>query len=377
MNIYKIKSRRDLLYAIPKNTRILECGRDEKSGIYTLELYNPSDNTLLSIGKDKKHAAPDIVKNTIWKSGDVYYATIGIVQNKEILNIYKYNIESADEKLIYVYSPDSAMDEKIRVDFFILSESFMLVQKEKTIEENGIKRREFSQVLANLDTGEEIEVTDENIVKNGIYSIIPVSKTQIMIKTGFRYDETENIKEPGEAEKNVPIEAVFLNTPQKFIADLSLRNKTMDMQLIYSAFYDKYILGPEYKEGFVYLTAVNTGENSSESIFYNIATQENFTCVNRNIDPEKPNAAYIINKTPYARSFTGKETVFLNLRTMEFDISCMEFEFLDIVGKLLIAKSGKNGKILAFRCPDLKMVMSEKGNYRLGCTNNNDCYLYF
>lgn len=375
MNIYKIKSRKNLLYAKPVGGCVLECTKDDNT--YALDLYNPSDNTLSGIGKGKIIAEPATVKNAIWESEDVYYAAIDGEKALGFISIYKYNIKNAKETLIYSYKAAEDKDAKMRMIFFVLSESFMIIQKEKRLEENGIKRREFSQLLVNLDTGEEIAVADENIVKNGLYSIIPVSKTQIMIKTGFRYKETDNIKEAKEAEKNVPIEAVFLNTPQKFIADLSLGNRTMDMQLIYSAFYDKYILEPEYKEGFVYFTAVDENENSSESIFYNIETQENFTCVNKNIDKKRPDAAYIINNTPYARSFSGKETVFLNLRTMEFDLSCMEYDFLDVVGKLIIAKSNESKKIIVLRCPDLKMVMNEKGKYRLGCTNKNDCYLYF
>ena len=365
-----------------KGDCLLELVRDDENRTYRLFIYDPKKNTVDEAGKGLVIPFGIDIYNAIWNCKDIYFAALSGEGSRKKIDLYMYSAKTKTEEIIYSFTIDEKLDlYNVRIKIFIFTGSVIIVQLETTDNESSdelMGHISFSQYLVDLENEIETKIVEENIVNNGINIIRPVSPTHIMIKTGYSF--IEDYRYDVQSESEALIETVFINSSSRFLADLQLKSKTIDMQLLASAYYDKYILSPDFKGDYIYFTIVDPSNDTSETIYYNIHTQESLNCKNEQIDPRDLNVGYVIGGVPYVKNTVSSDIKFLNLTTMEFDLSCMGDLFIGIIGDLLIlGKVNNKGAYITqiFSYPKMELVCEHKGRMSIGCAKDDDYYLYF
>ena len=382
MNIKIIKKHNNPCYVAPKGDSIMELIRVSNDTEYRIFAYNPKKNTADEIGEGLKIPTAVEMCNAIWESSDIYYAVLNEIAENTKIDVHMYSTKTKTDEIIYSFQMRDDLDiYKTRVKIFILSKTMLIVQLEFTEEE---KREDlmghisFVQILVDIENETETEIEDENIVNNGINVILPISPTHILIKTGYSF--IEDYRYEVQKEEEALIESIFINSSSKFIADLTIQAKTIDMQQLASTYYDKFILSPEFKDNYVFFTIIEPATSTSEIIFLNVETNEKYSCRNEQIDLNDLNLGCIIGGTPYVKNTASTDMKFLNLKNGDFDLSCMGEEFEGIIGDLLILKRlKKNRKEITeiYSYPKMELIYEAKGTMLIGCVKDDDYYLYF
>ncbi len=380
MKINVIKNHNNLIKVYPKGDVLLEVsGGGSPEGSFSLNIFDPAKNTVSEIHKNNIDGFHYSLNNCIYKSEDIYYFSF-VPENGDYC-LYKYSPESDDINIFSLKDIDINAEDIQTIRIFVLNETVFLIQTEKiadTKDDFMMGHIAFSQVLFNSESGSRVKINDENMNNNGINNIIPLSPTHIMIKTGFSY--LEDSRYIAGEEYEAVIESVFVNMTSKFISDISLQGTSIDMELIDSTYFNRYIYKPDVNGDYILYTIVDPAENVSYSIFYNYITKEKFTCKNTDFDENDICLGYVLKNTPYERNALSLQTDFLNLKTRDYDFSCMGKEFIDIVGDLLIlgdTKLNRKAVTRVYSYPRLDLILEEKGTYITGCVSNDKYYLYF
>lgn len=383
MLINILKKNGDLYDLSWKEDQILEIYHiDHKpADLLKLCVYDPAANSLEEIQPDHNKIAFVNIKVSYKPCVEVYYATYQETADKMLeIKLYAYHLKTKKIRIVcsFIESKSVLTSQKI-IRAFILSPSDVLIQTEvvnKKESSNLMGSIVFTQTLYSADLPEPLPIIEENFNNNGINAIIPINETEILVKTGFSFLEDSRLSV---ASKNdALIESVYRTTSQKLIGDLKLSLGNIDMYLITTAYFDKYILRPEIIDQFIVFNMVDVASKSSESLFINYVTDEKYTVQNNNIDLTDLRVAYVVNNDPYIRRTKGGKSDFVNVRTAENDISFVDDTFITVLGKLFVleSKSKHHTNLKLYNYPKMDIVLDAKYSYIAGIHNKDQYYLY-
>ena len=383
ININLIKKQGDLFDLIVRDNKILEMYHRDGSGYgeLALILYNSKQNTIREIEPEVRKTDLVNIHVSFMPCSFVYYATMEPKENGALdINIYAYDLDHQTSGLMCSFQEtEDVLTGKKRIRVFILSATQILIQTELVdvqAVDSLMGNILFSQALYDTETNTPIEITEENLNNNGINSIVPLNENEIMIKTGFSFLEDSRLTYGSETD--ALIESVYTTTNAKFTADIGLRKSNIDMNLLTSTYYDKYILKPDVKDDYIIYNIVDVKNRESECFFYNFVTGEKIRGKNNDLDSGDMRIAYVVDNTPYVRKYIENSCEFVNLLTAENDISFYDEDFVDICGNLFITtrRHGRRNHMRVYRYPHMDLMLEEKCNYIAGIALENDYYLY-
>ena len=383
MEIKVIRTDEDIINTKIKGNSVLEELKDGGEGLSFSRyfMYDPLSNT-------RREIAPDIIKydlipvfNCIWDSPDVYFATFTDNGENQIdIAVYCYSQAEEKVKKILTFSDSVLVIDGFKmIKIFVVSEDRILVQTEhkKDWEIQALMGNiEFVLSQYDLESGQISPVKDANLLNNGINSIIPLSKTDILVKTGYPFLEDSRIS--GMSEEEALIESIYVGSLSMFISSLQRDASVTGAKLLDTVYFDKGILHPDVKDEYCFFSEVHYRESRKDTIFYNFVTGETLRCTNDIVELADISNAFIVNNIPYIRSTFEDRTEFLNIKTSEADCIFYEETFITVVGKLFVFSSIKKGKpyVRLYRHPGLDLILEEPGVFQAGCCNDTDYYLY-
>ena len=377
IKINLIKNHGALYDLIVRENKILELYHRETNGPSELFfcVYDPKRNTITEIEPEIKKAAFIDIHVSFKPCRDVYYGVCYEREDGSVdIDILAYDLSEKTSRVLCSLNetPDVLSGQK-RIKVFLLSPTQLLIQTE-IVDIQGADSLMGNILFTETDT--PIEIIEENLKNNGINSIVPLNETEIMIKTGFSFLEDSRLSFG--SEKDALIESVYTTSISKFTADIALKLTNIDMNLLTSTYFDKYILKPEVKDDYILYTVVNVNDRESDCIFYNYVTGEKLTAKNSDVDLQDMRVAYVINNTPYVRKYIDNSCEFVNLSTAENDISFYDEDFVDVLGNLFITyrRHGRRNHMRIYKYPHMDLVTEENCSYTAGITHDSNYYIY-
>ena len=383
ININLIKKQGDLFDLIVRDNKIIELYHKDSPGNGELMfyIYEPKANTLTEIEPNMKKADFVYFHISYKPCSDVYFAVYEKADDGSVdIDIYAYSIERKETRFLCSFRESLAvLSGRKRVKVFVLSKTLLLIQTEivdTRASDVLMGNILFSQALYNTETNTAIDIVEENLKNNGINSIVPLNESEIMIKTGFSFLEDSRLTYG--SEKDALIESVYTTSTAKFTADIALNLTNIDMNLLTSTYFDKYILKPEVKDDYIAYNVVDVNNKVSDCIFYNFVTGERITGKNTEIDLNDMRLAYVLDNTPYVRRFLNNSCEFINLLTAENDISFYDEDFIDLCGELIITsrQHGRKEHMRVYKYPHLDVILEETCKYIAGVKHENNYYFY-
>ncbi|MCF0228079.1 MAG: hypothetical protein HUJ76_00105 [Parasporobacterium sp.] len=381
MDIKLIRKSENLIYAEAKGKYIAEYCRDSSdSRRIQIFLYDPVCNFIREIVPERKKYDLIDIRSAIWNNQDIFYSSYEVTEDGRLLfSIYRYSIEDDQEiRLCYVTESTEVLDNSKKIRLFILSDTSVLIQTEtiqNTDIENLMGNIAFRLALCNLENGEVTTVKDPNFINNGISSIIPVSDTRIMLKTGYSFLEDDRLDSANENE--ALIESVYITTSAKLIADITLANESVDMILIESVYFDRHITGPFVTDEYIHFCIADADRKNVKCVFYNSDTGERLEYSVNSFNPDDLYITYVLDHVPYVRKQTEGTTSFFNLRKASSDIAFYGEEFRALYSDIFITESlGKKQRMHIYSYPGLELLMDEKSHYHTSCCRNKEYYIY-
>lgn len=383
MDINVIKSKRNLFDLSIRDNCVLEIYHVniDKIDFLKMQIYNPADNTIKEICKDIKKAGFIDIRVAYKAKNFIYFTTFDILDADNIrIQLIAYDFKDDISYFKASFDLDKrVLTGEINVKVFILSEDSFILQTEVVKDYKSdllMGTIDFKQWLYAPEYPEPVYIAEENLKNNGINSIEFLNDTDIMIKTGFSFLEDVRLKYNSENE--ALIESVYITTYSKFIADLGLQLTNIDMELLNSTYFDKYILLPEVKDDYIFYNIVDFENKSSECIFYNFKTKESLSVKQKDVSLNDLRRAYVVDNTPYIRINTPETVEFINMLTGENDISFYDEVFNDTVGKLFITSKifGKKSYLKIYNYPKMDCNYDEKGQYIAGVFSGSKYYIY-
>lgn len=383
MNISIIKSQSSLYDLSFRDNHILEVYHVYKDKIDFLEmkLYNPVDNSVKDICPDVKKAGFIDIRVAYKNVHLVYFVTFDIMDSSTIrAQLIGYDPIDDISNVCAVFEIDKkVLTGDMLVKVFILSEDTFILQTEIVKDYKSdilMGTIEFNQWLFTIDSNEPIKIVEENLKNNGISTIEFINDTDIMIKTGFSFLEDVRLKYNSENE--ALIESVYVTSFSKFISDIGLNLSNIDMELLHSVYFEKYILLPEVKDDYIFYNIVDFKNKSLECIFYNFKSKEFITATQKDVSLNDLRLSYVVDNTPYIRINTTDSVEFINLLTGENDISFYDEVFIDTLGKLFITSKfyGKKSYLRLYNYPKMDGHFDEKCQYISGIYKDSNYYIY-
>jgi len=381
MNIRVIKrsSLPDRVYFRGSNIiEITENSADDHSDI-SVSVYDPAANTVSRILPDSGRINPVPVFNCIWNSGKEFFSFTSDNEGEGHTRIMFFDPENRSIRtLLRLEDDNDSGEESVKTTVFVMQDDQLLVQKEYNSPagtEDNAARTVFSLSYHNITNGECIPVRDINIVNNGIKTIIPVSESDIMVKTGFNATEDQRI---GNTQESALIEGVYCGSLSMFISSLPHENTSTGARLLASAYQDKAIMTPFVRGNYIIFDVVDTGNMTRETHFCSHRTED--ILIFRN---DRPYAgfvddAFVINNIPYMKVATDNGCAFFNLLSQEYDCVFEDETFVGVTGKLFIFNGIYSGydHVRIYRHPKLDLIHEEKGVFHAGCCSGDDYYIY-
>ncbi len=383
MDINVIKSKSNLYDLSIRDNKILEIYHVNKDKIDFLEmqLYYPKDNIVKEICRDIKKAGFIDIRVTYEANNLIYFATFDILDSDNIrVQLISYDFIDDISTVCGVFDLNKkVLTGDMIVKVFILSNDTFIIQTEIVKDYKSdilMGTIEFNQWLYSPDNSEPVKIVEENLKNNGINSIVCLNETDIMIKTGFSFLEDVRLKYNSENE--ALIESIYVTTLSKFIADIGLQLTNIDMELLHSVYFDRYILMPDVKDDYIFYNIVDFQNKSSECIFYNFVSKEFVTAKQPEVSLNDLRLSYVIDNTPYIRVNTQETVEFINMLTGENDISFYDEVFVDILGKLFITYKyyGKKPYLRIYNYPKMDCHFDEKYQYISGVYKDSTYYIY-
>lgn len=383
IQINLIKKQGDLYDLIVRDNKILELYHDDtiRPSRLSFSIYDPKRNSITEIEPDISKAAFVNIHVSYKPCCEVYYPVCTEKEDGSVdIDIMAYDLPNQVSRFMCSFNetPDVLTGKK-RVQVFILSKTQLLIQTEIVDNQSAdslMGNILFSQALYDTETETPIEIVEENLKNNGINCIIPLNETEIMIKTGFSFLEDTRLAYG--SEQDALIESVYTTSISKFTSDIALMLTNIDMPLLASTYYDRYILKPEVKDDYIFYTIVNVNDKESDCIFYNYLTGEKITGKNSDIDLQDLRLSYVINNTPYVRKYIENSCEFVNMLTAENDISFYDEDFVDVCGNMFITyrRHGRRNHMRMYKYPHMDLVLEESCDYITGITVENDYFIY-
>ncbi|MCF0141782.1 MAG: hypothetical protein HUJ75_00225 [Parasporobacterium sp.] len=380
MNIKVIKSRGNLYDLKAYGDSVLEVYLKNEGPELGVFLYDTKKNVLTDLDSVIKGYSFLPVYKCFNTADFAYFADYEQISS-ETIRIRIRQLEGTKAETVCTFEETADIltsDAYIKV--FALSPDHFLIQTETVLQDNadrlmGNIKFQLRLYYKGTDTFEDVK--DQNLLNNGIASIISVSENLICIKTG--YSSLEDHRLLGRDEKDALIESIFLGPVSRFIADLSLGSATQGFTHLSSEYYSKNILRPKCRGDYIFYSVIDYNNLTSDTFFYNYKTEKTITFKRDDIDLSDLYFAYVIKNVPYIRVVddTGS-TQFINLLTTEIDGAFDEEEFRGIHGRNFIFTGVRNHKdhLRIYRMPKWNLIYDCPGTYQGGCRVGEDFYIY-
>ncbi|MCR5737846.1 MAG: hypothetical protein K6G64_09365 [Eubacterium sp.] len=298
-----------------------------------------------------------------------------------IFNIIRYNIVDHTSIKIITLKDDATLYPKMKeIKIFVLDDSNLIVQR-SLLQKKGSQGHEgfyeHNLLLFNFLKNKQINIYDENLVKNGIEYILPCGENNCIMKTGFSLfkDDLRNKINKEEAS----VESLFAINIQQFISDLQLDRQNLVMSAIDQSYYDTTIVHAKIIENYLIYSKYNFESNEENVIFYNIISKELYTCINNtSLNDSLLKNATVIDETPYMLTKNSSGTQFFNLVSNEIVATYSEDFHIEYINNTTIISTsseknlfGKEKKFVNInKFPSKKVVLQENGEY-LGAVSSN------
>ena len=383
MKINLIATKANIKEVYIRGDQILEMYEEDADDAltYRYAFLNPVTGVSAEIAPEIGDYSVIQVINCIWQSNCAYLASYKEqTDGRAAITVFRHDSSTAETTELYSYE-DIAFSGEIQkqIKIFVFPGNVIIIQAELPKDpDSGIAAGNifFSQLLVNCDSKTVIQIKDRNLIKNGINTIIPVSQTHMLLKTGFSYPEDERFQNA--PEENSLIESVYYGITSSFISSALLDSMTTGFEMIATAYNTKNILRPHIAGDFIHFTIVDLKGGTGETIFYNFKTGKQTTCQNLELDPEDMRIAYVINNIPYIRQSYGDQVEFINLQTSETDCIFYNEKFSAALGSLLLFSKIRNSKryLRGYRLPKLDLVFETRGFFAAGCKKGDKYYIY-
>ncbi len=383
MNINIIKSKSNLYDLSIRDNQILEIYHVNKDKIDFLEmqLYNPEDNSVKELCPEVKKAGFIDIRVAYKPTNLVFFATYDILDSEKIrVQLIGYDFIDDISNVCAVFELDKkVLTGDMIVKAFILSEDTFILQTEIVKDYKSdilMGTIEFNQWLFTPEAKDPVLIVEEKLKNNGINSIEFINDSEFMIKTGFSF--LEDVRFKYNSENEALIESIYIASYSKFVADIILQLTNIDMELLHSFYFDKYILLPDIKDDYIFYNIVDFKNKSSECIFYNHVSKEFITTKQNDVSLNDLRLSYVVDNTPYIRINTTETVEFINMLTGENDISFYDEIFIDTLGKLFITSKyhGKKTFLKLYNYSKMDCHFDEKCKYISGVYIGSTYYIY-
>ncbi len=383
MDINVIKSKNNLYDLSIRDDQILEIYHviKDKIDFLQIQLYDPETNTVKELCPEIKKAGFIDIRVAYTPEKLVYFSTFDIIDGDKVrIQLIAYDYIDDISNVCAVFDLDKkVLTGDMIVKAFVISIDTFVIQTEVVKDYKSdilMGTIEFNQWLYSPDSPEPVKIIEENLKNNGINSIECIGEADLMIKTGFSFLEDVRLKYNSENE--ALIEGIYIVPIAKFIADIGLQLTNIDMELLHSVYFDKYILIPDVKDDYIFYNIVDFQNKSSECIFYNYVTKEFITSKQAEVSLNDLRLAYVVDNTPYIRINRPESVEFINLLTGENDISFYDEVFIDTLGKLFITSKyyGRRPYLRLYNYPKMDCHFDEKCQYISGVYKDSTYYIY-
>lgn len=298
------------------------------------------------------------------------------------LNVIKYNyIDNTHKKIITLKDNLAQYPYEKQIKIFVLDDANLIIQRalpRGNYKDNYAGFFDFSLLLFNFSNNRQYRIVDENLNNNGIEFVIPCSENNCIMKTGYSLleDNRYDLLEKDEA----AVETLMFVNIQQFISDLLLEQTNMVISSVDQAYYDTTIANAEIINGYLIYSKYDFRQNEETLVFYNIATKETSTCINKISKGNTTIAnALIINEKPYVRIEKDGVSQFLNVETNAIDATYKNHAKIVYINNNLIVSSGEkknmfgktNDYVYIQKFPSKEVLLEEKGQY-LGSISSDE-----
>lgn len=290
-------------------------------------------------------------------------------------SIIRYNLEDKVTESMFSFEDNIEEYSKIkRLKIFVFNDSCMILQKENLVY-NSKKTYtgffKFDLTLVNFKENTFYEIIDENVSTSGISDVIFISENQYIIKTGFSMLEDNRYNELEEDEAS--LETIgFINIGQ-IVSDLIIGQNKINIQTLEQAYYSKTIHYIKKEKNYLIYSIVDNELKEEEIKFYNLDTEEYYTCINKDVIRESDLAtAMILNNAPYICLIKENNISFLNIITGKIEVSFNDGLVLNKIFNNSVILSGYTKKTLfksskpyfeVYSFPGKELLCHEIGEY--------------
>lgn len=323
--------------------------------------------------KIKKYNIVEI-QDSIWESEFlIFSAIIPLEKNKVQIQIIKYYYMTEEFENVFSFTEDINLFSKdLKVRLYPINENNFIIQFEKATDKN---KSNYELRLVNSKENISVEIVDQNLINNGIDSIIPVSETHSVIKSGksiFENNLYETINE-----ESASVESISVINVQQLISDILLSGDNLIQETLNQTHLTSTFSPVKVREDFVVYSIINLQTKEEEVYFYNVNTKETINCRNQNVESmENLAKTYVIDNTPYIKLSTERGTEFYNILRgkvdilFEQDVEVNEYiNNIFIVSKIIKKTKTKIKSVLSiYKYPGMNLLHEEKAIFS-GCVN--------
>lgn len=348
-------------------------------------IYNVATN-------ERYEILPKVHKLNIFKIRDTslerkYLYITQYNPREDIFQIVRYDWQIQKAGLLYRFEEpiDHFFSEK-RLSIFVLNENNLLLQTEslrRNMSDNYEGYFDFSLTLYNRTENKHYEVVDDNLVRNGITELIPVTDTVCVIKTGYSLFEDDRYTVLDKME--VSVESVCLVNVQQLVSDLIIGQNGIVMDSLDQTYYKQTIPYVRVEDGYVIYSKIDNENNEENVIFYHAASKKILSCINRGVvNTERMANPMIIKHKPYIRMNRTKKTDFLNLHTKQVELSFPnEQKVQNVLDDVFIISESKKGMfgrekvyMSVYKYPSMTILHSEKCTYENALLKDDILYIF-
>lgn len=340
-------------------------------------IYDVNHNTRRELLPNIHKVAPfRFIDATFYSEYIKYIYMFQYLAADEIFQMIRYGIDDGSIQIIYNYSCNIESLADKNISFFILNDSNFLIQKEEKNEEDVLQNCryfKYSSFLYNINEEKSYEVIDENLISNGIETIIPLNENNMIIKTG--YNLLINQRYETLTKEEVAVEAISIVNTSQFISDIMIMQNGIIMNALEQSYFTQTLPRIMVQGEFLIFSKLDLETKSEMTFFYNHVTKETCSCLSKNVTTiEKMSKPLLVGEIPYVRINHANRTDFLNLQSKKIDISFGEEQHLDKVVNDLFLVTEERKKILGkhkycicfYKYPSLSLLHTEHANYT-GC----------
>ncbi len=322
------------------------------------------------------------------KNTNFIYMTRYLSHEKAFLLI-RYDLANNSSNVVLKYHcPFEKIGVDRQISIFVLNNESLILQEE-FLRENLPNDYQgffyFHSYLYNLNERKRYEIIDDNLLRNGIETIMPLNDNQLIIKTGYnlltdnRYSFLDKIE--------VSVESVSVVTTTQFISDIMINRNGIYMEAIEQTYFDQTIPRAEVIGDYLIFSKVDFKTWEELTVFYNYTEKKTYSALNKNVTmEEKLSHPLLISQIPYVKILRKDRTDYLNLISQSVDIQIPKNkELAAVFHEFLIVTENKpslfhrDRKIVTvLRYPSLTELHAELGDFH-GCiydSQRENLYIY-